>query len=183
MKKRLIPIIIFILITIILTAIVYAVFSRNNNANVDLTLGGFKVSGEIQGAGSPTENGIYQINRVNVDDIRLDLICEGEGWHYIRVKIDETWLDDSGNIYIVKPSTLTFGSGFEVYDNRAIDGYLYIKDMIDTPQTIEFIKKLELNPFNDSASITKLELIVKIEAVQFNRAKEHWGFETQFPWE
>lgn len=135
-------------------------------------------------------NGLLRLTSEEYSTITVDMNYTGEGRCYYRFKINESWQNDgAGTIIPHSLSTLTLSEDF--YDGRSYDGWIYYKYPVDgeSPANVKNVRAIsEITIGNDAPDLLEgdysncVDISLEIEAVQWNRVKELWGY-SNLPWE
>lgn len=132
-------------------------------------------------------NGIITLTKEEYEEgFYLSLKYIGNGKSYIRVLVEESWISTAGGIETVVFSGLPayeFASGglYGIHDNRTGDGYIYIKGPTYGDNVIPVIASAKYNPPADGTIADRVKIIIRIDAVQYNRYKAVWRM-TELPW-
>ncbi len=134
----------------------------------------------------------HGVTRLTADEygtLKMLVDYTGEGKCCYRFRLTESWQHTENGRDIITPKELsdyTLAEG--LYDNRSDDGYIYACSALSGTST-SFEVITGCTPGEDAADLISeddgsefVDISVELEAVQWNRAKEIWGF-TQFPWE
>ena len=138
-----------------------------------------------------TKEQTYTMTYEEYKDFTLDVKYTGKGSAFMRVRVVEEWYgeNDDGEFEKIVPSTLSeYNFGVDttdtenggVFDNRSVDGYLYIKKLFtvdDNGQTIHIITKAQKNQTHDTIETKQVKIHITIDTVQFNRYRELWNID------
>lgn len=139
-----------------------------------------------------SEEQTYTMTYEEYKNFTLDVKYTGKGSAFMRVRVVEELYgeNDDGDLEKIVPSTLseyTFGvdptdteSG-GVFDNRSVDGYMYIKKLFtvdDNGQIFHIITKSQKDQTHDDIEAKTVKIHITIDTVQFNRYRELWNIDS-----
>ena len=188
-KKKLLTLLVMLTaVSLSITVFILAKYTGEIKAEGEAKLQSFDVSLYVSpNSATIDDNGIVELTPQEYQEFKLEVNKTGDGWAYIRVLIEESWIyTDSDSIEIVKIT-----AGGELQYNDAVgepdtnDDYFLVKDIVKKPtKTITIVDgsgntKNSLPgdiSFSENPEDYKVKLSIKLEAIQYNRRKALWGF-------
>lgn len=181
----------FIIINIIafmFASFTFAKYSQTESVEDKIVFEDFNVSidkingldlAALRSSGKMDQNGVVTLTKDEYKKFSLSIKYQGKGKSYIRIMVQESWINYAGGIQTVvfsKPSNFQMANGF--FDNRSHDGFLYsVKPTYNesnAERVIPVISGITTNPTN-GIDTTHVKIIVTIDAVQYNRYKALWN--------
>lgn len=195
--------IIFLMVNIVLLTLVsitLAKYTQKKNIVDNLVFEDFdasiyKINGfdlsELKNNGKLDSNGVITLTRAEYENFSLSIKYKGKGKSFIRILISESWSNRADDVQTVVPAGLsnyTFENVLDkIHDNRVTDGYLYLEGPTNNNSTasnderiINVISGATAIPLGEYTS-TQVKIIIKIDAVQYNRYKALWNI-TDLPY-
>ncbi len=127
-----------------------------------------------------------ELSDLNNLQVRIQQV--GSGVAYIRVRISHEWLvteSDGSTTRLQGGQHLPFVLADGVYDNRDVDGYIYIPTILSDGETYSIIEgfdsaSVDFSPLAERSDV-QLNIDIQVGAVQFNRYRQIWGVD-HLPW-
>lgn len=177
----------------IYASISLAKYAGSSDSGGAVQVGNFEIQPSLKVNGMnllPESDGTYLVNIWDYGSLVFEIDYYGMGKSYLRVRVDETWLfmpgDGTQTVLYYEPSPSYAMSG--MYDNRDDDGYLYHWGELSATNHSASIKipvfqypNYQLSGHNTEFP-THVRIMIKVDAVQFNRYKDVWNI-PKLPWE